>query len=67
MVLLARGFKKMIGMVIVILTGCLLISCLISLLIRIVTGFIETDVKWRMATQVLLLKGYWKLPEDEVL
>ena len=67
MVLLARGFKKMIGMVIVILTGCLLISCLISLLIRVVTGFIETDVKWRMATQVLLLKGYQKLPEDEVL
>ena len=64
---MARGFKKMIGMVIVILTGCLLISCLISLLIRVVTGFIETDVKWRMATQVLLLKGYWKLPEDEVL
>ena len=64
---MARRFKKMIGMVIVILAGGLLIPCLISLLIRVVTGFIETDVKWRMATQVLLLKGYQKLPEDEVL
>ena len=61
------GFKTMVDMVIVIIIGCLLTPCLIPLLIRVVTGFIETDVKWRMATQVLLLKGYQKLPEDEVL
>lgn len=57
----------MIVMVIVILAGCLLIFCLMPLLIRVVTRFIKTDVKWRMATQVLLLKGYQKLPQDDVL
>ena len=57
----------MIVMIIVILAGCLLIFCLIHLLIRVVTRFIKTDVKWRMATQVLLLKGYQKLPQDDVL
>ena len=67
MVLLARGFKKMIGMVIVILTGCLLISCLISLLIRVVTGFIETVVQWRTASQLLLLKGHQQMLGDDAL
>ena len=57
----------MIGMVIVILAGGLLIPCLISLLIRVVTGFIEAVVPWRMATQLLLLKEYQQVPEDDVL
>ena len=48
----------MIGMVIGILAGGLLILCLISLLIRAVTGFIEAVVPRRMATQLLLLKEY---------
>ena len=67
MVFLARGFKTMIGMVIVILAGGLLIPCLISFLIRVVTGFIEAVVPLRKATQLLLLKEYQQVPEDDVL
>ena len=51
-------FKIMIGMVIVILARCLLIPCLIPLLIRVVTGFIEAVVEQRKAMQWLLLKEY---------
>ena len=61
------GFKTMIGMVIVILAGGLLIPFLISLLIRVVTVFIEAVVPWRMATHLLLLKEYQQVPEDDVL
>ena len=60
-------FKKMIGMVVVILAGCLLILCFTPLLIRVVTGFIETVVEQRMATQLLLFKGYQQVPEDDAL
>ena len=61
------GFKTMVGMVIVIITGCLLIPCLIPLLIRVVTGFIETVVQWRTASQLLLLKGHQQMPGDDAL
>ena len=54
----------MIGMVVVILAGCLLLPSFIPLLIRAVTGFTETVVEWRMAIQLLLLKGYQQGPED---
>ena len=54
-------------MVIVILAGGLLIPCLISFLIRVVTGFIEAVVPLRKATQLLLLKEYQEVPEDDVL
>lgn len=64
---MARGFKTMIGMVIVILAGGLLIPFLISLLIRVVTVFIEAVVPQRMAIQLLLLKEYQQVPEDDVL
>ena len=57
----------MIGMVIGILAGGLLILCLISLLIRAVTGFIEAVVPRRMVTQLLLLKEYQQVPQDDVL
>ena len=54
-------------MVIVILAGGLLIPFLISLLIRVVTVFIEAVVPQRMAIQLLLLKEYQQVPEDDVL
>ena len=57
----------MVGMVVVIITGCLLIPCFVSLLVRVVTGFIEAVVPLRKATQLLLLKEYQQVPEDDVL
>ena len=50
MVLLARLVQKNDWDDLVILAGCLLIPCFIPLLIRVVTGFIETVVERRMAT-----------------
>ena len=61
------GFKTMVDMVIVIIIGCLLIPCLIPLLIRVVTGFIETVVQWRTASQLLLLKGHQQMLGDDAL
>ena len=54
-------------MVVVIITGCLLIPCLISLLVRVVTGFIETVVQRTTASQLLLLKGHQQMPGDYAL
>ena len=61
------GFKTMVDMVIVIIIGCLLTPCLIPLLIRVVTGFIETVVQWRTASQLLLLKGHQQMLGDDAL
>lgn len=61
------GFKTMIGIVIVMLPGYLLIPCLMPLLVKNVTGLIEAAVKQKMATQLLILKGYQQLMEVDVL
>ena len=57
----------MVGMVVVIITGCLLIPCFVSLLVRVVTGFIETVVQRTTASQLLLLKGRQQMPGDNAL
>ena len=39
------GIKTIVGIVMVILAGCLLVPCLVPLLINIIRGFIKTMVE----------------------
>ena len=56
------GIKTMVGIIMVILTGCLLVPCLVTLLINIIKGFIKSMVKKKNslppATYQRLPKGY---------
>lgn len=58
MFLLAGGIKPIVGIIMVILSACLLLPCFIPLLRNIIKGFIETMVERKTASDLLLIKGY---------
>lgn len=55
------GIKTMVGIVMVILAGCLLVPCLVPLLINIIKGFIKTMVERKTASHLLLIRGYQRV------
>ena len=61
--------KTMVGIVMVILTGCLLVPCLVPLLINIIKGFIKTMVekKKKTASHLLLTRDYQRVMTDDDL
>jgi len=61
------GIKTMVGIVMVILTGCLLVPCLVPLLINIIKGFIRTMVERKTASHLLLIRGYQRVMTDDDL
>ena len=61
------GIKTMVGIVMVILAGCLLVPCLVLLLINIIKGFIKTMVKRKTASHLLLIRGYQRVMTDDDL
>ena len=56
----------MVGIVMVILAGCLLVPCLVPLLINI-KGFIKTMVERKTASHLLLIRGYQRVMTDDDL
>ena len=56
----------MVGIIMVILSGCLLIPYLIPLLVNIIKGFIKTMVK-KIASHLLLIRGYQQVMTDDDL
>ena len=61
------GIKTMVGIVMVILAGCLLVPCLVPLLINIIKGFIKTMVKKKQTSHLLLIRGYQRVMTDDDL
>ena len=61
------GIKTMVGIVMVILAGCLLVPCLVPLLINIIKGFIKTMVERKTASHLLLIRGYQRVMTDDDL
>ena len=57
----------MVGIIMVILAGCLLIPCLVPLLIRIIKDFIKIMVKRKTASHLLLIRGYQRVMTDDAL
>ena len=57
----------MVGIVMVILAGCLLVPCLVPLLINIIKGFIRTMVERKTASHLLLIRGYQRVMTDDDL
>ena len=57
----------MVGIIMVILVGCLLVPCLVSLLINIIKGFIRTMVERKTASHLLLIRGYQRVMTDDDL
>ena len=61
------GIKTLVEIIMVILTGCLLIPCLVPLMINIIKSFIKTMVEKKTVTHLLLIKGYQQIMMDDDL
>ena len=61
------GIKTLVEIIMVILTGCLLIPCLVLLMINIIKSFIKTMVEKKTVTHLLLIKGYQQIMMDDDL
>ena len=61
------GFKTLIGIVLMIVGCWLILPCLAPLVIRSVSGLIETLINRKTATHVMMLWKYKPLAQDDAL
>ena len=60
-----RGFKTLIGIILLTLGSCLILPCLAPLVIWSVSSLIEVMVERKMATHVMMLWKYKLLNQDD--
>jgi hypothetical protein len=61
-------FKTMFGAVVIIVFGCLICPCMLPLVMQSILSLFKNMVKQKMAAQLYLLQGYWRvnpIPEDK--
>ena len=62
-----EGFKYLMGIILLILGGCLILPCLSPLIVQSVSSLIEAIVERKTAIQVMMLWKYKPLNQDDSL
>jgi hypothetical protein len=60
-------FKTLIRAVVLVLRACLILPCLVPLVLRSIKTIMDTTIKRKTATHVMMLWKYKSLNQDDVL